>query len=291
LPIRPPTARSQRWLITDLVAYFVRDPRGIWRVAEISWLQLAGLALGSGFTVKTLDICYQEARRYFEQTQTATRFVDEHLDPLLKAADELVGKLLASGKDGFRSLRVLDVSATVTDSNELGGTVFLFAKFWAQIEIIKREGLSIAISQDERGRRLENFLDCLESTRVRLIDRTSQRAVGETLLELQGGKLQTIAYIEFVRRASEPEIARWIEPMRSILVRAWHTSHRQRLLQYGVVLHALIDTLDKHHLVTRDRPGLSNTLSRQTWRDLNYRVFGVYLKFVADRRKYLGPPR
>lgn len=64
-------------------------------MAEISWLQLAGVALGSGLTVKILDIGYQEARRYFEKTQTATRFVDEHLDPLLKAADELVGKLLA----------------------------------------------------------------------------------------------------------------------------------------------------------------------------------------------------
>lgn len=179
----------------------------------------------------------------------------------------------------------------MADSNELGGTIFLFAKFWAQVEIIKREGLSVAISQDERGRHLESFLDCLESTRVRLIDRTAQRALGETILEQQGGKLQTIAYIEFVRRAPEPQIDRWLEPMRLILVRAWHTSHRQKLLQYGAVLHALIDTLDEKHLVTRERPGLPNTLSRQTWRDLNYRVFGLYLKFVQDSRKYLGPPR
>ena len=54
---------------------------------------------------------------------------------------------------------------------------------------------------------------------------------------------------------------------------------------------ALIETLDTQHVVTRNRPGLPGKLSRQTWRDLNYRVFRVYLPFVTDRRKYLGLPR
>jgi hypothetical protein len=110
--------------------------------------------------------------------------------------------------------------------------------------------LSVAISQDERGRQLEDFFDCLESTRVRLIDRTEQRAIGETILDLQGSKLRTITYIEFIRRAGDPEVARWLEPLRLILVRAWHTAHRQKLLQYLTVLHALVDTLDPKHLVT-----------------------------------------
>jgi len=223
--------------------------------------------------------------------ENSKHFVDEHLDQLLKATDELVGKLLALGKEDFHPIRVLDMVSTLSDNNELGGLVFLFARFWAQIEIIKREGLSITISHDERGKRLENFLDCLESTRVRLVDRTGQRAVAETVLETLSGKLQTIAYIEFIRRSPEPETARWIEPIRTLLVRAWHTTQRQKLLQYGIVLHALIDTLDEKHLVTRDRPGLPGKLSRQTWRDLNYRVFRVYLPFVVDRKKYLGLPR
>ena len=257
---------------------------------EFHWWQAILAGLGGGSIVKAVDIVYLEIRRLREGSRTATRFVDEHLDPLLKASDELVGKLLALGKEDFRSLRVLDSASTLADSNELGGLVFLFARFWAQIEIIKREGLSVAISQDERGRHLENFLDCLESTRVRLVDRTAQRALGETVLEAQSGKLQTVAYIEFIRRSPEPEIARWVDPIRAILVRGWHTAQRQKLLQYGLVLHALIDTLDTQHVVTRNRPGLPGKLSRQTWRDLNYRVFRVYLPFVTDRRKYLGLP-
>lgn len=30
--------------------------------------------------------------------------------------------------------------------------MYLFARFWAHIEILKQEGLSVAISQDERGK-------------------------------------------------------------------------------------------------------------------------------------------
>lgn len=260
-------------------------------MAEISWLQLAGVALGSGLTVKLLDIIYLEIRRHSEQSQTAARFVDEHLDPVLKAADELVGKLQSLGREDFRSHRDMNNQTAPADSNELGGLMFLFARFWAQVEIIRREGLSVAISQDERGRRLQDFFDCLESRRVRLIDRTAQRAIGETTIQTANSRLQTISYIEFIRNCSQAEIARWLDPLRVIVVRAWHTSERQSLLKYAIVLHALIDTLDEKHLVTRSRPALPNKLTRQSWRDLNYRVFGVYLRFVRDRQKYLGSPR
>jgi hypothetical protein len=112
------------------------------------------------------------------------------------------------------------VASSPIDNTDLGGLIFLIARFWAQIEIIKREGLSVAITQDARGRRLENFLDCLESSRVRLIDRTTQRAIGETVLEPQGTKLQVMTYTGFIRRAQDDETARWLEPLRAILVKA-----------------------------------------------------------------------
>jgi hypothetical protein len=75
---------------------------------EFHWWQAILAGLGGGSIVKAVDIVYLEIRRLREGSRTATRFVDEHLDPLLKASDELVGKLLALGKEDFRSLRVLD---------------------------------------------------------------------------------------------------------------------------------------------------------------------------------------
>jgi predicted DCC family thiol-disulfide oxidoreductase YuxK len=173
------------------------------------------------------------------------------------------------------------------DNNDLSGLIFLFARFWAHIEIIKREGLSVAISEDKRGKRLQDYLDCLESRRVRLIDRTGQRAIAETSLVNSAPKL-----IAFVQQAStDPHTVRWLEPLKAILVQGWHTTEKQKLLQYAAVLHSMIDTLDEKHLVTRKRPAIPNKLSQRSWRDLNYRVFGLYLKFVKDREKYLGPPK
>ena len=109
----------------------------------------------------------------------------------------------------------MNTTAAPGDNNDLGGLMFLFARFWAHIEIFKREGLSVAIGQDPRGKHLEGFFDCIESTRVRLIDRTEQRAIGETILELQSDKLRTITYIEFIRRTAAPEAMRWLEPLRT----------------------------------------------------------------------------
>ena len=206
-------------------------------MAEIGWWQVVGAALGGGLTVKVLDIVYLEIRSRADRSLTATRFVDEHLDPLLKAADELVGKLHALGREDFRPLRNLDDRASPAGNKDLGGLMYLFARFWAHVEIIRLEGLSVAIAQDERGRHLQSFFDCLESRRVRLIDRTTQRAIGETTLVASGAKLQTAPFIDFVRQSSEdPQTARWLEPLRVILVRGWHTIALVDVIHYYATL-------------------------------------------------------
>ena len=57
---------------------------------------------------------------------------------------------------------------------------------------------------------------------------------------------------------------------------------------YGIIIHALIDTMDKKHLVTYQKPGWPNKLSRKSRRELKYRVFNLYLPFVEDINHYLG---
>jgi hypothetical protein len=60
------------------------------------------------------------------------------------------------------------------------------------------------------------------------------------------------------------------------------------VLQYGVIVQALIDTLDPHHHTTRWRPGYPNKLSRRAKRELIGRVFGLYLQKVKHVEKYTG---
>ncbi len=206
------------------------------------------------------------------------------MDPLLKAADEVVGKLHSLAAEDFKTLSGRELRLNPITENDFGGLLYLLSRFWAHIEIIRQEGLAVAISQDTRGAMLQGFLACLESRRVRIVDRTSQRAIGEVLIKPAPDRLRTIGYVEFVRALeTSEETRRWMDPLATVLSRTHHTSHRQQILQYGVVVHALIDTLDSTHAVTSDRPSYPNKLTERTRKALRYRVFGVYLDFVTSR--------
>lgn len=257
------------------------------------WLKFFGAAFGGGFTVKVLDILYREFRRRSDSSKEVKQFVDQHLDPLLKATDELVGKLVSLANDDFKPLYNMELNERRDDNNDFYSVIFLFARLWANIEIIRRESHAISIVEDERGKKLKSFLDCIESRGVRIVDRVSQRAIGELMLtERKDGPLDTLLFIEFARKIERdsPDM-RWWNPLLHVLSRTRHTSERQRVLRYGIVLHALIDTLDFDHHVTRRRPSYPNKLSKKSWRELKYRVFQQYLSFVPGTDKYLGPPK
>jgi hypothetical protein len=255
--------------------------------SDVSWFQLSALALGSAFAVKIADIFYQEIRRRLDRTHAATAFVDEHLDPVLKAADEVVGKLHSLAVEDFKSIAGKDLSLNPVTDNDFGGLLYLFGRFWARVEIFKIESLSVAIARDGRGASLQSFLACLESTKVRIVDRTAQRAIGEVFIKPAPEAGKTIGYVEFIRSIeTSEETRRWIEPLASVLRRTHHTDDRQRLLQYGAVVHALVDSLDPMHLVTSSRPSYPNKLTERTRKALRYRVFGVYLKSVPNNAKY-----
>ena len=259
---------------------------------DASWLDLLGAALGGAGTVKAFDIAYQELRHRSDRKRTAKAFVDKHLDPLLKATDELVGKLRSLAETDFSDIHNVNSAATVLSSRDFGSVLYLFGRFWAQVDLLRRQGLSIAWAEDARGKKLHDFLDCLESRRVRIIDRISQRAIGEVTLGNHPTATEPMPFIEFVRVYERDEVfRRWLYPLVVVLARTRHTRERQLLLQYWAVLHALIDTLDREHIVTRDRPGLPQKLTKRSWRALKFRVFGTYLKFVTDAGKYLGPPK
>jgi hypothetical protein len=264
---------------------------------EIGWSELILAAFGGGFAVKFIEIAYQEIRdrkdhkKLAEQDKKlAEQFVDAHLDPLLKAADELVGKLRSLAENDYK--KIYSLIGTPELTQDFNSLLYLIATFWARIEIIRTEGLSVSMGQDSRGKQLLNFLDCIESRRIRIVDRASQRAIGEIMVETQCDKLKTKSFISFIKALEEDETTqRWLTPLIEILFRTRHTHERQQLLQYGVIVHAFIDTLDPKHLVTRDRPSYPNKLTKKSWRGLKYRVFGQYLTFVKEKEKYIGLPR
>lgn len=249
------------------------------------WWELFAAALGGGASLKLFELLYKEVTEWWKARSLDARGVTSSLEPLVKSADELVGKLRSLAEQDFIPIRKRPgVGLSETDFASL---VFLFVQFWSWVEIFRIQSFDSALGGSTRGKKVARFLDCLESRRVRIVDRASQRAVGESAI-VAG---RPANFVQLVRLYDEdPYAQRWLDPLIVFLTKLDGNSERQRLLQYQVVLHAMIDTLDRKHIVTKNRPGVQNKLSKNSLRALEYRVFGVYLTFVKRRDKYLGPP-
>lgn len=253
-------------------------------MSEQSWWALFAAAFSGAGSFAAIELIYKEVKEWRAGKRDHQRNVDLSLGSLLRSTDELVGKLRSLAEQDF--LPVRRRSDHSLGDSEVASVVYLFVQFWAEVEIVRFRGLSVEIARSDRGRQTQAFLNCLQSRKVRLIDRTAQRALGEIAL-IDG---RTMNFVEFVRNVEQdPLLARWLQPMIEFLGNLHESEARQRVLQYFVVLHALIDTLDPNHLITRERPGTPNKLSRESRKALKYRVFGVYLSFVTGWSKYIGP--
>lgn len=259
-----------------------------------SWLDLLGAALGGGFAVKVLDYAYQEYRRRSEAQESAKEIIDKHIDPILKSADELVGKIRSLAQADFQEVIKTPLPKDLRFDTWITYLyiLYLFAQFWSRIQILRSESLYVKLGADGRGKQLLDFFRTLESTKTRIVRRSRQRGMGEALLENTSDGLRTITYNEFVQRfLSQDEVRKWFEPLISTLTSIDDTRERQRLLKYGAIIHALIDTLDSSYLVTRKRPAWPNKLTSKSKRDLRFRVFRIYLPFVKEPERYLDSRR
>jgi len=260
-----------------------------------SWLDLLGAAAGGGLITKLLDRVWKLFERRWRSKKSAQALLDRHFDPILKTADELFGKLRSLAVEDFVSLRGYVEAEADSDAGErieLANLLYLFAQFWARLAILRKEGIFVALSARVPGARLVKFMRTLEARRVRIVERSFERIMGESLLRFRGGRWDTLTFGEFAEVYwGEGSLRGWFEPLEYLFVEAESPSVRQRILRYGVVLHAMLDTLDPEHRVSTRRPGYANKLTKQTRRDLYYRVFRVYLPFVRHVQGYLGSGR
>jgi len=253
------------------------------------WVTWVGTFLGGVVATKVFeklaDFFHEEIKARRSRKLDDADTADRSLEPLLRSCDELAGKLRSLAEKDF--IPIHQTQQNPLDDLGFSSLIYLFVQFWSEVEIVRFKGLSTRVARTERGNRTQAFLRCLESRRVRLIDRISQRAIGESALT----DARTANFVEFMKMyEQDAHVKRWVQPLIEILSKTREHKVRQSILQYAVVLHAMIDTIDEDHRVTRDRPGLPNKLNIKTRRELHFRVFGVYLKFVKATEKYIGPP-
>src|SRR5438034_7788325 len=102
---------------------------------HVSWIDLATAAFSGGVVVKGIDVSYQEFKRRTEAGRSAKQFVDEHLDPLLKASDEVVGKLNVLAARDFKRMGSLSPETPEEISGEFASILYLVAKLWCRVEL------------------------------------------------------------------------------------------------------------------------------------------------------------
>ncbi len=206
---------------------------------------------------KILPAVASEAWRFIQAKTAANRVVAMQLDPLLKAADELQGKLLSLAKEDFKEFHRNPVGPLPpSDTVDLCSTLYLFAQFWARCEIVRRASFHAELARNKRGASMLNFLGSLESKHVRLVETAWQRAIAESLIEGNQSSVEMRSFRDFVEEyESSAKLRRWFQPLSEILDGTREKKQRQRVLRYGVVVHSMIDTLDPKHHTTKPRPG------------------------------------
>lgn len=248
---------------------------------NLTWAATFIAALSGGLVASSVDHLVAWIKAHRKEKKSAKDIVDAHLDPLLKAADEISGKTISLAERDFSPLARQEASGAVQPFNaDLVGLAYLYAKFWGRIEILDKESMGVSISSDARGRKLSKFLSCLGSQQIRLTNRTHQKAIGEITTELlPSGGLRTIGLVEFGKKITEDASAKtWCVPLTELLTTSHTKATRQQLLMYGVVLHALVDALDPEHHSTHQRPAYPNKLSKASKQRIEYLVFGNYLE-------------
>lgn len=245
--------------------------------------------VSGGFFLKVIELGTQFGRDHLAQRKTKKTFINDHLGPLLKEADEVCGKLRAEADRDFKDLAPQGGDLVPIETM---GFAYLIARLWGRIELFRRASLNTVIGKDQRGKKLQLLLNCMESQRVRLVPRLAQRAIGELMLNKENDGYEILPFIAFVEKfRSNKQFEEWLAPLTAKLGNLQDKPTRQRILLYGIVVHVMIDVLDPLHEVTHDRPGYANKLSKKTYRDANYRIFDIYLTFVTNRSRYIGTRR
>lgn len=264
-------------------------------VADSVWLTVLVSLISGGALVKAADYLYEEYKNRRDRAATARALLTKHLDPILRAADELVGQVRSLAVTDFSDFRGTGPQRHAPEVLLLrrASTIYYFVQFWARIQLLKSESDSVALAANIVGARLQQFVKHLETRSVRVVDRTWQRATGEAILVTDDGVTRPSNLYEFVCRYNDDdEFRRWCVPLAELLQTAGSDQKaRQRLLKYGVVLHAFIDTLDPAHVITKARDPWPNKLTDATRKELAYGTFREHLPFVSGVGRYTLPQK
>jgi hypothetical protein len=244
---------------------------------------VTGGALWEGF-----KFLYPEVKRKIDTYKEANDLLFKSIDPLLKAADELYGKLWSLAKEDFATIINKENSISRNPEHNLQYIQYLFAQFWANLEYIRIQNQYTSLSRIKKGRQLIRYIETFESRHFRILDRSVQRIIGESLIEYSSQKFTIMSLNEFMNEISgtNPRFAEWIKQLEDFLNSVKDKKYRQQVLKYGIIIATLIDHFDPDYKVVRRRDIYLNKLTIKSKKELEKNLLNHYLPFKKNPDNY-----
>lgn len=255
------------------------------------WLQalqaFLGSTLWSAIVAALVALAVDSWMRRTTRKGALESNLNGHLESLLLTVDELASRIRSLAVQDFAPL----LQASENKAREVRALEIALVNYWSQLEVLRRRISSIEVSRSPIKKRLKNlhtFITCLESRHIRVLPRIEQRAIAECFMEIDGKSVITKLVSEFVllRNGDNRNV---LAPLDETINKLNTPKQRQRILKFGIVLQAMIDTMDPGHHVGKSRPAYVNKLTRNSRADLRFRTFKLYLPLVKKPNRYYDP--
>jgi len=247
------------------------------------------ISLVSGISLwELIKFLYPDIKRPIIARIAAKKTFYANLDPILKSANELYGKLESLAKEDFSTFINPKNSNSQDPDHNRKYVCYLFAQFWAQLEYLRLESIYTSLSKIKKGNQLLRFIETIESRKFRILDRSVQRIIGECLITNQGQKFRVMTLKEFLDEIDDTKsgLNKWIKDLENLLLKVDDKEQRQLVLRFGVIIAALIDHFDPKHKTVRRRDIYINKLSIKSKRMIRGNLLNNYLVFLNKRERY-----
>lgn len=117
----------------------------------IAVLKYGATFLGSVTVWKLFEFFYPDVRDYFRSRLEAKAVFNKNLDPILKASNELLGKITSMSRKDFATTRKDQIV-----EDEIMYILYLFANFWSRLTILKIESDFTALARLKKGEEYYN---------------------------------------------------------------------------------------------------------------------------------------
>lgn len=253
---------------------------------NIDYTDLLALLTG-GVLWEGVKFFYPDVKNFLEKRKKAKEILYQNLDLAIKSADELYGKIESLSKEDFATFINLENSNSSSPEHNQIYVCYLFGQFWASLENIRLQSNYSSITRLQKGQELLRFIETLESRKFRLLDRSKQRIIGESMLVNADNKFQVISlYSFFYKIETDLVFSKWILELKEVFCSANNNERRQRILIHGVIVAMFLDHFDCDQKIARRREIYANRLRPESYNLIRNVLIKHYLKFLNNKERY-----